>query len=339
MREDLIRELQGVLEKYKIAATAQISAQLLSGVTEISADIRDLMLTVSGIERIISQKPVAVMAEPGGQETAVENESPPEMIKIAGAESVPGTEENVETDSGRIDGKREPGQDEECSSPAGARIIGGDGTLETADSQLFIEEREKLASEFVFDKYLLRASHYGVSASNEIELYIAPLAMTGGQDTRNVPIVVYAYCQGQGKTASSYDVIGDGRNMVIFDIGEFCLLCRGNYNAGGVFESFVVTTGTSANSGDRIEVISKTSGARERVKGNGHLKFKEEDTVYEIFPLHLNPEEMAEYICIKKGPEFLDYFAVANGTKVRIMDESREVIVSWSGDVFGAAVI
>lgn len=387
MKEEFLSEINQLLEKYKIAATAQISKQLLAGITEVPVEIRDIMLLISGIENLVangistiqsvsqsedaSSSTAAVATEPAtskqteeetsesytniatedyyeeastsyDEEVVVDDVIMPSDIQMADEPVLQNETESYLDRSTPADIEEAPPKEEDVSAQrSGAVIIGGDPVDADTTVAPFVEERSKPASSFVFDKYKIMASHFGVPGASDIELYIAPLIIT--QNASNVPILVHAYCQGQYKNASSYDIIGNGRNMVTLEIGDFCLLCRGNFDENGVFVSHVLTTGTSANQGDKLQIVSKISGAQTRVQGNGHLKFKDdENTTYEIFPLHIEPDKKAEYVCIKQGPEFLDYFVVGNGygvPKIRAIDKNQEIIVGWMGSLFEAEII
>lgn len=363
MKEEFITEIRQLLDKYKITATTQISQQLLTGITEIPTEIRDTMLYISGIESVLSGVNIPLstavtqpedIKEEGNNNSRVfenleqkktsetnetsESENIIETIEISESEA---DEELNNKDFTEIEDEIVVNEEDTMKMESGATIIGGMPIIQEEEVS-FIEEKSKPASSFIFDKYTILASHVNLPRSSEIEIYIAPLITS--KDANNVPIVVHAYCQGQHKTASSYDIIGNGRNMVTLEIGEFCLLCRGNFDGNGVFESHVLTTGTSANCGDKLQIISKESGAQMRVEGNGHLKFKDNDTdtIYEIFPLHIDPTKKAEYICIKQGTEFLDYFVVAEGygvPKIRSLETNQELVVGWMGRLFEAELI
>lgn len=415
MKEEFILELRQLLDKYKIAATTQISTQLLAGMTEVPKDIQEIMLLISKIESTIIGKDMPVPSQTVQQQkkqpvqavvpSTPETKMPPVQQNITQKEDVPqvmdvietnpiegetesalespaedyndeydyeipeenyatsydsnpamSTDENINVESNESNEVEDKVVDESMSSVDenadgddtmfGATIIGEGNNRNLTQTSDFIEEFRKPASSFVFDKYKILASHFGAPGASEIELYIAPLVVADDiSNASNVPIVVHAYCAGQWKTASSYDIIDEGKNMVTLDIGDFCLLCRGNF-VNGIFVSNVLTTGISANQGDSLQFLSKMSGAQTPVQGNGHLKFKDEEgAVYEIFPLDITnqgKDSKAEYICIKQGAEFLDYFVVANGygvPKIRIAEKNQEIIVGWMGSTLEAEII
>ncbi len=201
-------------------------------------------------------------------------------------------------------------------------------------------ERRKASTDFIYNSYKIMATHYGFNASSDIFLYVAPLQII--KNNPNVPILVHAYCQGKYVTASSYDTKDNGHSIVQIEINDFNLLIRGGFDKDGKFISYVLTTGASANQGDKINIVSKQEGyTGTNPEGSGHIKFKEDNNVYEIFPL--NTEEN-EYICIVISKEFLDYHVVANNygaPKIKIFNngKAQEIVAGWSGDYFEAGII
>ena len=201
-------------------------------------------------------------------------------------------------------------------------------------------ERRKASTDFIYNSYKIMATHYGFNASSDIFLYVAPLQII--KNNPNVPILVHAYCQGKYVTASSYDTKDNGHSIVQIEINDFNLLIRGGFDKDGKFISYVLTTGASANQGDKINIVSKQEGyTGTNPEGRGHIKFKEDNNVYEIFPL--NTEEN-EYICIVISKEFLDYHVVANNygaPKIKIFNngKAQEIVAGWSGDYFEADII
>ena len=199
-------------------------------------------------------------------------------------------------------------------------------------------EKRKLASDFIFNKYKIMATHWGYSSSSEISLFVAPLQVK--QNNPNVPIIVHAYCAGKYITASSYDTKEEGHSIVTIMIDDFNLLIRGSFT-DGVFKSSVVTTGISANQGDMLNIVSKETGYEgNNPKGSGHIKFKDNNDIYEIFPLSLTENE---YLCIHISKEFLDYYVVAKYgiPKVRIINNGlkQEIVAGWSGKYFDTDII
>lgn len=392
LKENFILEVKQLLDRYKIAATTQISEQLLTGITEVPKDIQETMLLIAKIDSFLSGQSIPIQRDTESVDTqkkttfvtppvteydrehptedvvALEPEPkpdpepdlkpeeddyelPPYVIEEQKTIPVVSSEENEpileQEDAAEMETSENNDSNDETSTEdtpvrQGATIIGATPMDVPAPIEMpFIEELSKPASSFVFDKYKIMASHFGVPGASDIELYIAPLVIA--KHAPNIPIIVHAYCAGQFKTVSSYDVLGDGKNMVTFDIGDFCLLCRGNFDDDGRFISHVLTTGISSNQGDQLDFVKKVSGAQTFVQGNGHLKFKDDNnTTYEIFPLDTDPKEKAEYICIKNSAEFLDYFVVANGygtPQIRIPELGQEIVVGWMGSIFEAEII
>lgn len=206
--------------------------------------------------------------------------------------------------------------------------------------EIEINESRKLARSFIYNNYRIMATHYGFNSSSDISLYIAPLEVK--KNNPNVPIVVHAYSHGKCVTASSYDTKDTGHAIVTIEIDEFYLLCRGAFDENGKFTSYVMTTGVSANQGDKINIVNKEEGyVGPNPIGCGHIKFKDEENTYEIFPLSLVENE---YLCILISKEFLDYHIVAKtyGTpKIKFYSNGlqKEVVAGWSGDYFEADIV
>lgn len=199
------------------------------------------------------------------------------------------------------------------------------------------EEKRKAVSELLFDTYRINATHFGTSSSSEMFVYVAPL--TNELNGSNVPIIVHIYTHGAFVTASSYDSRKEGKNIVTVEIDDFYLLIRGSMS-NGIFSSSVLTTGISANAGDTIEVITKSSGAQHRVEGSGHIKFHNEEDIVEIFPMSSDNE----YLVINRNSEFIDYFVVAKNygnKKITLYrdSESTELIAGWDDGFFEAELL
>jgi hypothetical protein len=199
-------------------------------------------------------------------------------------------------------------------------------------------ERRKAANDLIYNKYDIMANHYGYSSSVNIKLYVAPLETE--ENNPNVPIIVHAYSAGKYVTASSLDTKEEGHSIVTIVIEDFNILIRGSF-VNGVFKSYVLTTGISANQGDKLNVISKEVGYEgNNPKGCGHIKFKENDDIYEIFPLSKTEDE---YMCVHISKEFLDYYVVAKYgiPKIRIINNGikQEIVAGWTGGFFEADII
>ncbi|MBR3735991.1 MAG: hypothetical protein IKN07_08915, partial [Lachnospiraceae bacterium] len=144
----------------------------------------------------------------------------------------------------------------------GAKVLGG-GSISTgsAREEFFLDETEKLATEFVYSYSRISVSHSSMGGGGrpeEMLIMIAPLKIHKNEQT-SVPIVVAIVHNGKYKMASSYDILEDGKNIVTIDIDEFYFLCRGSFSEDGRFVAKVVTTGPSAQQGDKIRPISSVS--------------------------------------------------------------------------------
>ena len=176
---------------------------------------------------------------------------------------------------------------------------------------IFQDEKSKSIDEFVFETYRIMVSHMGIGKGEDMTLMIAPLKISKYADA-NTPIVVYVYYKGRSYIRSSYDALDDGKNIVTMQIGDYELLFRGSFDGNGVFQSMISTTGISANQGDRITVIDKTSHCPvgKQVK-NGHLKFRytawengsNVQGTMEVFPVS---EDEDEYVAIAVHGEWRD---------------------------------
>ena len=194
-------------------------------------------------------------------------------------------------------------------------------------------------NEFIYNTKLVTMSRGDSVEEHEIFLYIAPLQLT--MNSANVPIMVHAYCDGRQVTASSYDTKGDAKRLVQIEINDFHLLCRGAFD-NGEFKSYVCTCGISSDQNDSLSVRQQYGGAKvTREDTVGHLKFRAQDTLFEIFPISMTDNE---YITIAITKEFIDYEVVAStyGThrpKFDVDGEEKELIAYFEGDRFIAELI
>lgn len=343
MREDVARELvQSMLKMGHISATQEMQDDL-GVITKISNIIFDRLKADITED---NQRHVNVCGQdfyfpiPEGMEiNETKNEEKPEP------EPEP---EEVEPEPEIIEEEEVP---EEISMPSmivTEEQIEREQSLENAVNEEEIteeesalvfdnEEKRKAASDLIFDAYRINATHFGANSSSDMFVYIAPLTNDG--DGSNIPIIVHAYTHGAYVTASSYDSRKEGKNIVTIEIDDFYLLIRGSMN-NGVFTSSVLTTGISANAGDTLDVINKSSGAQRKVDGSGHIKFHNGDDIVEVFPMTGDNE----YLVVNRNSEFIDYFVVANNygmKKVTLLrdSESTELIAGWDDGFFEAEIL
>ena len=234
---------------------------------------------------------------------------------------------------------------EEFSTSSGkATVIGANKVKIEEDTNPFntinFNEKRIPKNGFIYESFQLNLTRGGSREKHEVFLYVAPLILT--KNSSNVPIVVHAYSEGRQITASSYDKRGNGHSLVTIEINEFNLLCRGAFE-NGVFNAFVVTSGFSANQGDTLEMVTKEDGASEIINENsvGHIKFKDGDTLFEVFPISMTDNE---YITIAITEEFIDYAVTAldYGTarsKYLVNGVEKELIAHFEGDIFEAELI
>ena len=251
-------------------------------------------------------------------------------------------EETVEEEPETVEETaEEPAEKEVKPEPPKATVIGQSNVhvksdIAPFDSQCF-EERSYKRDDFVYDQYELSLKHAGAKTRNNAFLYIAPLTLPE-QDSSSVPIVVHAYCGGRFVTASSYDKKGTGHSLVTIEINDFYILCRG-YFEDGVFKSYFVTTGPSADAGDELAINSKSSGCQNIVNHNsvGHIKFREDKYMFEVLPI--SPTDN-NYIVITIQKEFIDYQVIATEygsprLKLEFEDGTeKELIAYYDGDTF-----
>lgn len=235
-----------------------------------------------------------------------------------------------------------------------ANVIGG-GPVSTASSgfsknDIFIEEQSKFASEFVYHTSKISVLHPDIgSRPEEMLIMIAPLKITK-YSCPSVPIIVTIFHRGNSVTASSYDTMDSGKNLVMIDIDEYYFLCRGSFDDNGNFKASIVTTGPSANQGDRINILSsKTYGnGANRETRNGHIKFRYEAEsgpgTIEVFPFGKPDED--DFVAIVKNDEFVDYYFISRSLRINSRPivytgngNKQELICQWEGDSLTAELV
>jgi len=240
-------------------------------------------------------------------------------------------------------------EDESASMPEPpslkAEVIGDVKVTPMLTSDVFIEAKEKPLSEIVYEIFDITVAHSGYGGggkAEEMRITVAPLKIVK-QACPSVPIIVSVLHRGRVYTKSSYDVFEEGKNLVTIDVSEFYLLCRGSFDANGVFHAIITTTGISANQGDILNLVGhKTFGdATNRNTKNGHIKFRYMSDngpgSVEVFPADEPGTE--EFLIMTKNDEFVDYLYVSNsrgrGSKRAIIfddDVKKEVVCSWVGN-------
>ena len=238
----------------------------------------------------------------------------------------------------------------------GAKVLGG-GSISTgsAKEEFFLDETEKLATEFVYSYSRIsvsRSSMGGGGRPEEMLIMIAPLKICKNAQT-SVPIVVAIVHNGKYKMASSYDILEDGKNIVTIDIDEFYFLCRGAFSEDGHFVAKVVTTGPSAQQGDKIRPISSVSHGDGKAAGtrNGHIKFhytaESGPGSIEVIPFgNVKEERPEDFAVIVKNREFVDYYLVSKSLKINnkviVYGENgvqNELLCHWEADTMMAEMI
>ncbi len=218
-----------------------------------------------------------------------------------------------------------------------ATIIGGEvSSISSVDkTDFFIEETSKLESEFVYCFSKISVMHTdmgGGGRPEEMLVLVAPLKICK-YATTSVPIVVTIVHNGKSVTASSYDILEEGKNIVTIDISEFYFLCRGSFDDKGRFKASIVTTGISSQQNDRITpLFSKTYGnAQDKETRNGHIKFRytadSGPGTVEVLPFGSQGDRSEDFVAIVKNKEFVDYYLVSKSLKAN----TRAIIYSEGG--------
>lgn len=214
-------------------------------------------------------------------------------------------------------------------------------TLNHAD--FFTEESVKNAKNLIYSTSKITILHPDIgSKPEEILVMIAPLKVSK-YSCPTVPIVVALYNRGKTVIKSSYDTLEVGKNLVQIDINEFYFLCRGSFDDNGKFNATIVTTGISANQGDKINVLShKVYGnSKERDTINGHIKFRYNAECgpgsIEVFPFGQPGEP--DYVAIVKNDEFIDYYFISKSLRSNVRpiiytenNEKHELVCQWDND-------
>ena len=238
-----------------------------------------------------------------------------------------------------------------------AKIIGGAPTnisMGIAKDEFFIDEQSKLESEFVYCFSKLSVMHTdmgGGGRPEEMLVMIAPLKIYKYSQT-SVPIVVTIVHNGKSVTASSYDILEEGKNIVTIDIDEFYFLCRGSFDDKGKFKASIVTTGISSQQNDRITpLFSKTYGnGTAKETRNGHIKFHytadSGPGSVEVIPFGVQGDRSEDFVAIIKNTEFVDYYLVSKSLKANtraiIYSEGgvmNELVCHWEDDTLIADLI
>ena len=219
-------------------------------------------------------------------------------------------------------------QEEEVRQPVVMSVGREPDTAQGDKRETFVEERTKSPYDFVFDTMRITITHMNTAGSpEEMHIMIAPLIMTR-KPQASVPIVVAFYHKAGYTVKSSYDEAEKGKNLCIIEVGEYSFLCRGAIDGNGNFVSSVVTTGTSAQQGDRLTVVDKKMyGRQSQNPVNGHIKFTHNTVsgpyIIEVFPFDA---DFNDYIVVARGTEFTDNLCIGNGIKT----SSRALV--WGGD-------
>lgn len=218
-----------------------------------------------------------------------------------------------------------------------AKIIGGDPVAISGldKSEFFIDEQSKVESEFVYCFSKISVMHTdmgGGGKPEEMLVLIAPLKIYKYAST-SVPIVVTIVHNGKSVTASSYDILEEGKNIVTIDIDEFYFLCRGSFDDKGKFKASIVTTGISSQQNDHITpLFSKTYGnSTLKETRNGHIKFHytadSGPGSIEVIPFGVQGDRSEDFIAIVKNKEFVDYYLVSKSLKA----SARAIVYSEGG--------
>ncbi len=238
-----------------------------------------------------------------------------------------------------------------------AKVIGGgpvNVNVGIDKEEFFMDEQRKAEGEFVYCFSKISVMHTdmgGGGKPEEMLVLVAPLKIFKFAST-SVPIVVTIVHNGKSVTASSYDILEEGKNIVTIDIDEFYFLCRGSFDDKGRFKASIVTTGISSQQNDRITpLFSKTygNGAAKETR-NGHIKFhytaESGPGSVEVIPFGVQGDRSEDFVAIVKNKEFVDYYLVSKSlkanTKAIIYSEGgvmNELVCHWEDDVLIADLI
>lgn len=236
---------------------------------------------------------------------------------------------------------REEADDSDVPEEAGEEASAAEPIIPEASAvpeEIPENETKKLESELVYDKYHLAVLSLQSGNTTEIDLFVAPLNQLEKSKT-TVPVLVHVFSRGNYLTASSFDTL-DAKNMLTISINGVDLLVRGSTDEQGRFASAVVTTGRTAQLGDKMSIVSKESHT-DACTGIGHLHFTENGRSFRIFPL----SRENEFICMTSDSEFTDYYVCAKSygqPKIKIMGANQfpiELLTGWTGNTFEATLL
>ena len=375
MNETVIRNIENCkqsVEQIKASLIAEINQNMENGIFEVSTDYKKLItFSTESIKflalysrgentRELPQEPIFDFSSTARDDVGDDMLDIPEQFDDYTSPEVDFSEEDfpeedlVEETQSILEMEDFPEEDESFEKeetievqerPFKANIIGAAPVAPIRtdtppfDSICF-DERNKPIKDFVYDKKILSAKRGGSRDKHEIMIYVSPLMLV--ENLSNVPILVHAYCDGRVVTASSYDTKQDAKSIVQIEINDFHLLCRGEFKDGH-FRSLIFTTGISAMQGDELQTISVEEGTYrvENYNSVGHIKFKEGDTLFEVYPLSKTENE---YVAITITEEFTDYEVVAltYGTTrpIYIVNGAEKELVAYhDGDTFTAELI
>ena len=363
MNETVIRNIENCkqsVEQIKDSLMAEINQNMENGIFDVPTDYKKLItfstesikfLAYYSSGEITKEEPkettfdsdiitgddILDIPEQFDDDISLEEDFGEETLNNIEIEDIPEDDMNIEIEEDEVL------EDEE--KPFKANIIGAAPVAPIrTDTHPFdticFDERNKPISDFVYDKKILSATRGGSRERHEIMIYVSPLMLV--ENLSNVPILVHAYCDGRVVTASSYDTKQDAKSIVQIEINDFQLLCRGEFKDGH-FRSLIFTTGISAMQGDKLNTISVEEGIDrvENYNSVGHIKFKEGDTLFEVYPLSKTENE---YVAITITEEFTDYEVVAltYGTTrpIYVVDGvEKELVAYHDGDTFTAELI
>jgi len=213
---------------------------------------------------------------------------------------------------------------------------------------IFIEEKKIHKSNLVFDTYKLGLSHRGFGRPDEMYFMVAPFEIKK-TETATVPIIVYCYFNGKTYHASSYDTKEQGKNIVQITVGDYEFLIRGGFDKDGKFKTQIMTTGISANQGDKIAVYShKEYSPENNISLNGHAKFKYigengETGIMDVFPVDIEEDD---FIAVGRCADFVDYYNIGNPRRGGLStnyiyggNQTQTIIARWDDEFLDTDVV
>ena len=232
-----------------------------------------------------------------------------------------------------------------------AALESGSETEVLPSNEEFPDEHRKHEDLFTFHNYRISVAHTNTMNAEEMTVYIAPLTDFHGEEVISVPVMVAIFYKGLVAYRSTFDM-PDGRTMVQISVGDFEFLCRGSFDADGVFASMITTTGRSSDNGDLLTVLSCDRYGNAHNTGTSHLRFRyvvdsdsSEMGVIEVFPMEL---EEHEFIVLSRTDDYTDYYHVARNTNTRSSTESvsvyednvkKELVLNWEGKFLEAELL